>query len=346
MNFLKKWIDSLNSSENFDITNQNVDKVNQFFVADKEQKEVLRKMIVNLVLSTGEGSSNEIVDARVSALQNKTFDTLEDRINSDVDYLSKALSAVWDDVETAQEVVREVNSKLNKLYGLDSGTIEFYVDATKGNDTSGDGSFDAPFQTINRATSSLPRVLDGNDAYIFCASGSYNEVVEFPRISGGRIFLQALNFETVSAKVGTGCKVHSIIAKGLPHIEINGFEQLTAYTDYPASFIRIDSCQSANLRKVRFGTNLRNQNDLFGLLVHGTTMVWCYECHWQYQSVDIRAQYGSNVIVYEDCTHGAKSVIGLAAQMATIYNRRSSKLNWEADTATKYFPGGEFVTPA
>ncbi|MBC6310155.1 hypothetical protein HCJ66_11460 [Listeria sp. FSL L7-1582] len=342
---LKKWKDSLYSSENLDITNKNVDTLNQFFVSDQEQKEVLRKRIANLILNTGNDGNNEVIDARVSSLQNKTFDTLEERINSDIDYLSDTLSIVLSNVTDTQAIVQEVNDKLKKLYGLDSGTIEVYVNAVKGNDSAGDGSFEAPYRTIMRAFQDIPHVLDGNDAYIFCASGSYNEAVEFPRISGGRVFLQALNYETIDTTTLTGCKVYSIVAKGLPYVEINGFEQLDAYTNYPTNFIRIDSCQSANLRRVRFATNFRNQTDHFALIVHGSTMVWCYECRWAYQNVDIRSQYGSNVIVNEDCTHGGKSVIGLVGQMAKIYNRRSNKLAWEADTATQTYPGGEFITP-
>ncbi|MHC5253230.1 hypothetical protein ACYRFS_02215 [Listeria kieliensis] len=341
---LKKWKDSLNSVENLDTTNENIDKINNFIVSDAEQKDELRKMITNLILNTDKGNKNEVTDARFSKLQNEIYDTLGDRINTDINYVANAISAVLERLLNVENTNKEVLKMLRKLYGLDSGTIEIYVNAATGNDSTGDGTFVKPYRTINKATHDIPRFLDGNDAHVYVSPGTYDEDVSFPRISGGRIFLEAIHFDTIDVMKGTGVQVRSILAEDLYYIEIRGFEELAAYKSHPGHFIRIDSCTRAYLRKIRFTTNLRNQEDLYGLIANGAMMVWLIECRWAYQSVDIRSQYGSNVIIDTECSHGGKSSIGLMAQMGKIYNRLPNKLNWEADIPTKAFPGAEFIT--
>lgn len=52
------------------------------------------------------------------------------------------------------------------------GYFIFYVSDSTGDDTTGDGSQDAPFKTISRAVDNLPTVIDG-DYYIYVADGTY-----------------------------------------------------------------------------------------------------------------------------------------------------------------------------
>ncbi|EGQ0551144.1 hypothetical protein I2A78_001221, partial [Listeria monocytogenes] len=53
--------------------------------------EHLRKRITNLVIASGGNSSNEVVDLRVSKLQNKIFELAKDRLDSDLDSLADSL---------------------------------------------------------------------------------------------------------------------------------------------------------------------------------------------------------------------------------------------------------------
>lgn len=71
--------------------------------------------------------------------------------------------------------------------------ITIYVSASTGNDTTGNGSSEEPYKTINKALSVIPKNLNGFDAKITIASGTYPESVAILGFHGGtlEIFLSA-----------------------------------------------------------------------------------------------------------------------------------------------------------
>ncbi|EAD5220369.1 hypothetical protein XB08_15635, partial [Listeria monocytogenes] len=90
--------------------------------------EHLRKRITNLVIASGGNSSNEVVDLRVSKLQNKIFELAKDRLDSDLDSLADSLKNMMTRITSIELTNEQVLYMLNRLYGLDAGSIEVYVD--------------------------------------------------------------------------------------------------------------------------------------------------------------------------------------------------------------------------
>ena len=104
--------------------------------------------------------------------------------------------------------------------------------ATTGSNTTGDGSQSAPYSSISKAMSTIPKNLNGFTATINIASGSYNENVNISGYSGGRVLLTGdgggvtLNSLTVSTY--TYCLVNNMALTLTPNQNIGIKSELGA----------------------------------------------------------------------------------------------------------------------
>jgi len=76
---------------------------------------------------------------------------------------------------------------MQKNMGLDAN-MTVYV-AVSGSDATGNGSSTAPYQTITKALSVIPKNLNGFDVTIVIGTGTYNEDVYIEKTFGGVIYL-------------------------------------------------------------------------------------------------------------------------------------------------------------
>ena len=90
---------------------------------------------------------------------------------------------------------------MQKNMGLDAN-MTVYV-AVSGSDATGNGSSTAPYQTITKALSTIPKNLNGFDATIYVSSGTYNENVLIKGFSMGRIIVTGVQGSAVQIKVLT-----------------------------------------------------------------------------------------------------------------------------------------------
>lgn len=83
----------------------------------------------------------------------------------------------------------QINAQLfdNKAYTL-TEDVTVYV-STTGNDGSGDGSLDAPFQTIQKAIDAIPKHLGGHTATVSIDWGMYAERVTVKDFNSGRLVI-------------------------------------------------------------------------------------------------------------------------------------------------------------
>ena len=72
-----------------------------------------------------------------------------------------------------------------KAYTL-TKSVTLYV-STSGNDTTGNGTSAAPYKTISKALSTIPKNLGGFSATVNIAAGNYDEVVTVNYFHGGNI---------------------------------------------------------------------------------------------------------------------------------------------------------------
>ena len=82
--------------------------------------------------------------------------------------------------------MNRIESNILELYngaGLATDRV-LYVNASSGNDTTGDGTSSKPYATINKALSMLPRSLRGHTANVNIAAGTYDEEVVVADFNG------------------------------------------------------------------------------------------------------------------------------------------------------------------
>lgn len=70
--------------------------------------------------------------------------------------------------------------------------VTVYV-STSGNDSTGNGTSEAPYRTVGKALSVLPRDIRGFNVYVHIAAGAYTEAVSIKGFSGGVIRLSGAN---------------------------------------------------------------------------------------------------------------------------------------------------------
>ena len=87
-------------------------------------------------------------------------------------------------------------NSMQKNAGLDAN-ITVYV-AVSGSDRTGNGSSTAPYQTITKALSTIPKNLNGYQATINIASGTYAEVLSIVGFTGGTLNFTGVEGEVVS----------------------------------------------------------------------------------------------------------------------------------------------------
>lgn len=85
---------------------------------------------------------------------------------------------------------------MQKNMGLDAN-MTVYV-AVSGSDATGNGSSTAPYQTITKALSTIPKNLNGYQATINIASGTYAEVLTITGFSGGTLNFTGAEGDAVS----------------------------------------------------------------------------------------------------------------------------------------------------
>ena len=87
-------------------------------------------------------------------------------------------------------------NSMQKNAGLDAN-VTVYV-AVSGSDRTGNGSSTAPYQTITKALSTIPKNLNGYQATINIASGTYAEVLSIVGFTGGTLNFTGVEGEVVS----------------------------------------------------------------------------------------------------------------------------------------------------
>lgn len=99
---------------------------------------------------------------------------------------------------------------MQKNMGLDANKT-VYV-AVSGSDATGNGSSTAPYQTITKALSTIPKNLNGYDAMVYVSSGTYNENVTIDNFNGGRL--------TLSGESGTLLQINTLTIMNC-YVQIN-----------------------------------------------------------------------------------------------------------------------------
>ena len=132
---------------------------------------------------------------------------------------------------------------LKNIKPLESDT-SYYVSATTGSDTTGDGSELSPYASITKALSVIPKNLGGYTAVINISDGTYDEDIVVKGISNGYIRLQRNGVQELNDL----CNVKSIVVENCNSVTISGLNLTTTDTSgifgTRTDFINVQSCQS------------------------------------------------------------------------------------------------------
>lgn len=112
--------------------------------------------------------------------------------------------------------MNRIEGNILHLYTTDAvrSALVVYV-STTGNDTTGAGTPAAPYKTITKALSVIPKNLNGVSVSINIAAGTYDELVDISHFYGGTISLTGMSNAVVTVSglsvLNSACTVSNIL---------------------------------------------------------------------------------------------------------------------------------------
>jgi len=224
------------------------------------------------------------------------------------------------------------SSIIVSAFGANIGTLRYdltiYV-ATTGSDTTGDGTSDKPFATIQYAVDIIPKDLGGRTANVIIADGTYNETVYIFGYYGGIINIQSSNIDSLS----TVCKISGIYIKDCAaRVQLWGL-YLTR-TDGPSflatscTMVYVKACQAIETAASQYG---------FDIVYSRAYLVGCKV---QNRSIGLRS-YSSDVSSQNWDSSSTGNAYGIAADTGTIRQYGTQPYGTSKD---KYQTNGGVIT--
>ena len=335
---LVKLISNRISTEWKEKFNKNIDYLNDLEKKLSDQDKSTNSRIDNLVLHSGGESPNEVVDARVNN-KGETFDTLQARLlkienthSEDVDTLLKT------QIEQKNQL-GQLNNAVGKILGGYDSSIAIYVSGTKGNDRTGDGTEDKPFQTIQAAANAIPLISTGT-VTIFIDAGIYLEDVVFGSISGTLVYIRPIDeYKTLDpSKTDLPVKIRSMVFNSCTgYINMSGI-QFVDTPNSPTYSLWAYQCGYISVGYCKFADN--PNKDHMALRIEGTTKGHVHSgTYFKNQKVACYAKLLGELIVSD--VAGSSNKVGVLSDSATV---RYSPISNFASTPTKITGNGLIIS--
>ncbi|MBM5707358.1 hypothetical protein [Listeria ivanovii] len=338
--FLDRWGNVLFDTSKEIAFNNNMTKIENSFLEQIVAVSDTNKRIDNLVLNSGGDSPNEVIDARTS-LNGQIYDTLEARLNGDSVAISSSLADTNERLEAVEASNAELEQKLKELYGEATQNLVVYVSKSQGSDEAGTGDFDNPYQTIQKAANSIPKIVTGIDIEIICEPDNYDEDVIIEGIFGAEhVYLRSSNHAVIDAKIqDTGFYIRSVTFSSIAaQCVLEGMTQSTVLPekDSIVNFLRVDYASVGNCR---FDKNLKS-TDKITVKYDQTKGGTFGNCYISNQNNILKSVYNSTCNFSILNKMAGESNIGLYAQRSIIYSDYGAT-DILAQTATVENAGGK-----
>lgn len=220
------------------------------------------------------------------------------------------------------EVV-DINNRVNKIYGLSQSPVNIYVDKTGTLD--GDGSQSNPFNSIQKAFDSIPKIIDKRYT-VWIAPGDYDEEAYLTGVIGGTIFVRSTTPPETVDNI-------NVRVKALNFYDIMGYVHIEDMGTYGGeiarkAFILFSRCIYGSISRCRMDRAIPGKITLywdgsFGSL--GTS-------HIENQELVIQSQNGSTVRIDSNTTSGTGNGVALYSLNGFIF--KSGPNDWINSAAT------------
>lgn len=194
---------------------------------------------------------------------------------------------------------------------------DIYV-AKTGNDTTGDGTENKPFLTIQKAINTIPRNLGGLRTNIHVGQGTYDEDLTLRGFYGGRI--NVLGASDLQSAVNY--KVNRIVTQECSYVAIAGFTIME--NNIPELYkFAIYAMTCGNIWLENIIAEKEQSDSLGGICIESVFNTYLWNCKISNRNAAIHAFYGSHVYLKD--VEGINNIVGLRAGSgyggvgATIY---------------------------
>lgn len=218
-----------------------------------------------------------------------------------------------------------INKELldQKAYTL-TKAVTLYV-SPSGNDTTGNGTSSAPYKTINKALSTIPKNLGGFSATVEIAAGTYDEVFNVNYFHGGNVIFAGTGTVTLGGISVSNSLV--VVERPLAFNSTGG----TAINLVRGAFLLVNQPIVVNAA----ATGLYAQTDSVAIFNNGLEINNC-------TTAAVRTTTAANV--YVSAVSGRSNTMGLSVDSSATFSYSTSAI--AATTATRTASGGKIYSGA
>lgn len=340
---LEKWLNNKTDANFKRIFNDNVEKINNVLNYFIKKDKATNNRINNLILKSGGNSPNEVVDAR-TGFDGVVHEVLKDRLDKEAAYFKGRDEAFDELMEKYSGDFEELKLQLKRLYGEHNETIDLYV-SKEGSNTSGDGSEEKPYLTIQKAVDTIPLISIATYV-VWIDKGTYKEDVSLNSIRAKRIYIKSVNFDTANASEDTGTNVRSFAVENCDtYVLLGGFTFIDNANIQTSSIgvysnILVDLSKYVSIQRCRMVENTKNRSGSFAaiqaaggsqVIIGGSTTV-------SNQKIAVSSNRGANVI--SSGVKGDNNGIAFYANFSTV---RTDKTGLTAETMKVESNGGQVL---
>ena len=238
-------------------------------------------------------------------------------------------------LENLEEIRQPLDDRLDKVFKNEEQVVNLYV-RKNGNDYTGDGTSNKPFQTIQKAVDSIPKLIN-KDYEILVGEGEYDEEVIVKGIGGSAVWISRENGIVNPSVTSPNVKVRSVT-----FFDCNGYCRVNSLESFNASnitraFIRFS--------RVSYGTVHGCKMD--DSTIKGRTLEWdgagggVNNCYFNNQVECVTSMNGSKIRVDSSNKHGSnKSGKGIISQAADIFCQGDVEWINQTNTPLTMIQGG------
>lgn len=231
--------------------------------------------------------------------------------------------------------VSDISNRVSKIYGLSQSPVNIYVSKT-GNNT-GNGTQGNPFNSIQKAFDSIPKIIDKRYT-VWIAPGDYDEEAYLTGVIGGTIFVRSTEPPETVDNI-------NVRVKALNFYDIMGYVHIEDMGTYGGeinrkAFILFSRCIYGSVSRCRMDRAIPGKITLYWDGSFGSLGI----SHIENQELVIQSQNGSTVRIDSNTTSGTGNGVALYSLNGFIFKSGANDWINTATTPEKKEIGGQIYS--